>query len=134
MRKAKDMLEKIWICEVIAMILMVIIAPRFYKVWIGESVQVGTKVSIWMSVYIIVQSLCTIYMHLINGVGTIRIQLVVYLIFALISWPLMMFSCRTFGLVGVLISPTLVYIVQSILGKIQMEKLLNGKAIGIWAK
>lgn len=134
MKKAKAMLEKIWICEIVAMILMVVIAPWFYKVWIGGSAQVRTIVSIWMSVYIIVQSLGTIYMHLINGIGCIRIQLVVYLIFAIISWPLMMYSCRAFGLVGILFSPTLVYVVQSILGKIQIEKLLNGKAVGIWAK
>jgi len=134
MRKAKSMLEKIWLCEVVVMILMVVIAPWFYKVWIGESVKIATVVSIGMSVYIVVQSLGTVYMQLINGIGTIRIQLIVYLIFALISWPLMMYSCRAFGLVGILISPTLVYIVQSILGKIQIEKLLNGRAIGIWAK
>lgn len=134
MRKAKSMLEKIWLCEVAAMILMVVIAPWFYKVWIGESVQIGTVVSIGMSVYIVVQSLGSVYMQLINGIGTIRIQLVVYLIFALISWPLMMYSCRAFGLAGILISPTLVYIAQAILGKIQIEKLLSGKAVGIWAK
>lgn len=134
MRKAKSMLEKIWLCEVVVMILMVVIAPWFYKVWIGESVQIGTVVSIGMSVYIVVQSLGSVYMQLINGIGTIRIQLVVYLIFALISWPLMMYSCRAFGLAGILISPTLVYIAQAILGKIQIEKLLSGKAVGIWAK
>lgn len=134
MRKVKTMLEKIWLCEVAAMILMVVIAPWFYKVWIGESVQIGTVVSIGMSVYIVVQSLGSVYMQLINGIGTIRIQLVVYLIFALISWPLMMYSCRAFGLAGILISPTLVYIAQAILGKIQIEKLLSGKAVGIWAK
>ena len=134
MRKAKSMLEKIWLCEVVVMILMVVIAPWFFKVWIGESVKIATVVSIGMSVYIVVQSLGTVYMQLINGIGTIRIQLIVYLIFALISWPLMMYSCRAFGLAGILISPTLVYIAQAILGKIQIEKLLSGKAVGIWAK
>lgn len=134
MRKAKSMLEKIWLCEVVVMILMVVIASWFYKVWIGESVKIATVVSIGMSVYIVVQSLGTVYMQLINGIGTIRIQLIVYLIFALISWPLMMYSCRAFGLAGILISPTLVYIAQAILGKIQIEKLLSGKAVGIWAK
>lgn len=134
MRKAKSMLEKIWLCEVVVMILMVVIAPWFYKVWIGESVQIATVVSIGMAFYLVVQSLGSVYMQLINGIGTIRIQLIVYLIFAFISWPLMMYSCRAFGLAGILISPTLVYIVQSILGKIQIERLLNGRAIGIWAK
>ena len=134
MRKTKGVLEKIWLCEVIAVALMVIIAPWFYKIWIGDKVSVGTALTIGMAVFLLVQSIGAVYTHLINGVGTIRIQLMVYVVFAVISWPLMQYSCRLYGLVGILVAPSLVYMVQAILGKIQIEKILNKTNTGIWNK
>ena len=90
--------------------------------------------TIGMAVFLLVQSIGAVYAHLINGVGTIRIQLIVYVVFAVISWPLMQYSCRLYGLVGILVAPSLVYIVQAILGKIQIEKILNKTNTGIWNK
>lgn len=134
MKKAKRMLEIVWLCEVASVVLMIIIAPWFYKVWIGDSVSVGTVLTIGMAFFILSQSIGAVYMNLINGIGTIRLQLIVYIIFALISWPIMLFACRNFGLVGILAAPTIVYTVQAILGKVQIEKILSGTNKGIWSK
>ena len=116
MKKTKGVLEKVWLLEIVAVGLMMIISPWFYKVWIGDSVKVGTLLSLGMAIYILVQSIGAVYMQLINGIGTIRIQLIVYVIFALVALPLMQYSCRAFGLVGVLVAPSLVYFVQALLG------------------
>ena len=134
MRKTKSALEKIWLCELIAVAAMVVIAPWFYKIWIGDKVSIGTMLTIGMAVFLLVQSIGAVYMNLINGVGTVRIQLIVYIVFAVISWPLMQYSCRSFGLVGILVAPSMAYIVQAILGKIQIEKILNRTNTGIWNK
>ena len=134
MNKVKRALEVVWLCELVAVVIMILIAPWFFHVWIGDTVSIGTILSICMACFILMQSIGSVYMHLINGIGTIRIQLIVYVVFALVSWPLMQFSCRQFGLVGILIAPTLVYMVQAILGKIQLEKILNGTSVGAWNK
>lgn len=134
MRKVKKWLEVLWIVEIIVVGSMLLIAPWFYQIWVGDTVTVESVLSIGMSLFIIAESIGTVYMQLINGIGTIRLQLIVYVVFALISWPLMLYSCRAFGLIGILVAPTLVYITQAILGKIQIEKLLNEKASGIWIK
>lgn len=134
MRKVKRFLEIIWLLELLVVVIMILIAPWFFGIWIGDSVNIGTPLSIGMAVFILVQSIGAVYMNLINGIGAIRIQLIVYVIFALISWPLMQFSCRQFGLVGILVAPTLAYIVQVVLGKIQIEKILNRTSQGIWNK
>ena len=113
-------------------LLMVLIAPWFYKIWVRESVKVDSVLTIGMAVYIIVQSIAAIYMYLINGIGKIRIQLIIYLIFAAIAWPLMLLCCRALGLIGILIAPTIVYLVQAIFGKLQIEKLLSRHCHGLW--
>jgi hypothetical protein len=73
-------------------------------------------------------------MYAINGIGTIRIQLITYVIFAIIAWPCLVWSCRLFCVYGVVLFPSLVYLVQAILGKIQVTKLINGHASGLWMK
>jgi len=134
MRKTKTILERIWCCELVVIALMVLIAPWFYNIWIGDSVMIGAELSISMAFFILIQSIGAIYMNLINGFGTIRIQLIVYVLFAVIAWPIMRFSCREFGLLGVLIVPTLAYFAQAIIGKIQIDKLLSKNCTGLWNK
>lgn len=134
MKKVKRILELIWLCEIIAVIVLLLISKWFYSIWIGNNVSVRSILSIGMAIYMLVLSIGAIYMNLINGIGTIRIQLIVYLAFAAISWPLMQLSCRHFGLVGILLVPSIVYSMQALLGKIQIEKILAGKGTGIWMK
>lgn len=134
MRKVKKLLEIVWVCELLAVIFMILIAPWFFKIWIGNSVNISAVLSICMAAFILVQSIGAVYMNLINGIGAIRIQLIIYVVFALVAWPLMQFSCRHFGLVGILVAPSLVFIVQAALGKIQIEKILKGTSQGIWNK
>lgn len=134
MKKAKRMLEKIWLCEVFAVAIMVLIAPWFYHIWIGDSVTISTSLTIGMALFLLVQSIGAVYMHMINGVGKIRVQLIVYVCFAVVSLPLMLYSCRAFGLLGILIAPTVVYIIQALLARIQIEKILSGTSTGIWNK
>ena len=91
-------------------------------------------ISIAMFFLVVCQSLGSIFMHMINGLGTIRIQMITYILFALLAWPLFTVSARMFGLVGIIAIPCTVYFVQGLLGKIQLGKIINQKATGIWLK
>ena len=73
-------------------------------------------------------------MYMINGVGTVAIQLIIYLTFALIAWPLMVFSCRWFGLPGIVIIPSVVVLLQALFGKIQIGKIINGSSTVLWSR
>lgn len=134
MKKVKRLLERIWLFEVFVVILMILIAPWFYRIWIGDSVSIDASLTIGMAFFLLVQSIGAVYMHMINGIGKIRVQLIVYVIFALVSLPLMLYSCRTYGLFGILIAPTIVYTIQAVLGRIQIDKILSDKSTGIWDK
>lgn len=134
MKSTLKKLERMWCVSVIIGVLMVFVSPLFFKLWLKESVEIPMSLSIAMMIFLLSQSLGAVYMMLINGIGTIRIQLVIYAIFALVSWPLLVISCRLLGLYGILITPTIVYLCQAILGRIQLNKILNGKATGLWIK
>lgn len=134
MKRVKLTLEILWLFAVIIAVGMVFFADIFYHYWIGDEVEIGTDLTIGMAVFVLMQTLGALYMNLINGVGTVKLQLIIYVIFAVISYPLMLYSCRSFGLMGILIAPSLCYLVQAVFAKIQIEKILNGNSTGIWSK
>jgi hypothetical protein len=113
---------------------MLALSKPFYGIWIGDKVSVPFLLSLFMFVNIIVSILGNIYMYMINGIGTIRLQLIIYLAAAFIAWPVMSLSARYLGVFGVLIFPTIVYLAQAVAGKIQITKLISGTGTGIWIK
>ena len=76
-----------------------------------------------MALYVLFQTMGNVYMYLINGTSRVRLQLIVYLLIAIIAVPLMTLFCRLYGVEGILI-----------VGKIQITKILKNTAKGIWLK
>ena len=134
MRRMIKKLENLGFLAVLAIAIMYFAANYFYRLWIKDMVTVSTSTNISVAIYVILLLWGNIYMYMINGIGTIRIQLIIYLSFAAISYPLMTYMCERFGIPGLLLIPCLVFFIQSLLGKVQLNKLLKEKAIGIWNK
>ena len=114
--------------------LMLVVSQFLYKIWIGDSVHITMLLSFSVMIYVAAQVMGAVYMHLINGIGAIRLQFYIYLFFSLVSFPLMTISCRIFGIEGIVIIPTLVYVMQALVGRIQLRKILDRTASGIWIK
>lgn len=134
MRSIMRKLEYSWLLCVGGGLLMLLLSSFFYKLWIGESVDMKFALSASVMVFILSQILGAIYMQMINGIGFVRIQLLTYVTFALISLPLMVYSCRLFGVVGIVVMPSIVYLFQALLGRIQLRKIINRTATGLWCK
>ena len=127
-------LERVWLLSTLAALVMIALAKAFYDIWIGDEVYVHLSTTISIAIYVSLFNLGQIYMYMINGIGTVRIQLLIFLGFALIAWPLMVLSCRWFGLPGIVIIPSVVVVLQAICGKIQIGKIVSGTATGLWGK
>lgn len=91
-------------------------------------------INISVAIYISILILSNIYMHLINGTGKIQIQLIIYVSFAVIAYPTMSFMCHNWGIPGLLVLPFVVYVMQGVLGHMQIRKLLSQTATGLWDK
>ena len=88
--------------------------------------------SVCMAVYILFQMGGNVYMYLINGTGKVRLQLMVYIILALVTLPLINVCCKQYGVNGVLIVPVVAFALQAIVGRMQIWKIIKNKAKGIW--
>lgn len=134
MRSVLRKFEKIWLFSVGIALIMLVVSPIFYKIWIGDSVKIPVSLTIVVMIFILCQSLGAIYMHMINGIGFVRIQTVSYIIIAFLAWPLMVLGAKFFGTEGIVLVPAIAYIVQAVICKMQINKIMSGQAFGIWIK
>ena len=134
MKTSQKKLEMILILCITSLIVMYFGADLIIDIWTNGKISVHHNLSFMLVAFTFSQSVSSLYMTLINGIGKIRLQLVIYMSFAVISLPMIYYGCKELGLWAALLWPTLTYLVQAIIGRIQLDKILREKATGIWNK
>lgn len=134
MKRSSVKLEKIGFLSLPALTLMVIVSPLIFNLWLGNEVETSIYVSASMAFFVFCKIMGAVYMHQINGTGKVRIQLITYSIIAIIAIPVMIHSSRQWGLVGIVIVPSIAFFAQFIICRIQLKKIINQTATGIWNK
>ena len=132
MKSIYSKLNRYAVLSIPVVIAMVLIAPLFFSLWLHNSVEIPYLLNICMAVYMVAMVYASLQMYLLNGIGKVNVQLVVYVCFAIIAIPLIHLLSKVFGIYGVLIVLTVVYSVQAIVGSVQISRILNKRALGIW--
>ncbi|MGB5944036.1 MAG: MATE family efflux transporter [Leeuwenhoekiella sp.] len=129
-------IQKIWLIIPAALVMMLILANWFYRLWVGEEVVVPFALSVSMAFYALLITFSAIYIQFMNGVGKIRLQLIITVVSMVINIPLSILLAKTFnmGLSGVILATCFSLVLGTILWPLQYHKIINGKAKGIWGK
>ncbi|CAM3956623.1 lipopolysaccharide biosynthesis protein [Flavobacterium cucumis] len=127
-------LSKIWSLTILIFVILFFFSPFVYKYWLAKDLEISFKLSLAMGFNMIILSRANLYMMCLNGIGKVVVQMIVYLIFAFISIPLMFFFTGHWGYYGIITVTSLVYLCQAIIGHIQLDKILKGRDNGIWSK
>lgn len=134
MKRCTHKLERIGLFCLPVLMLLILFSPYIFNLWIGETITTSITISTAVATMIFFKIMANIYTYQINGTGKIYIQFIVYLIFAIIALPLMIFLCRLYGIIGVVLVPTVTFLFQFIFCRIQIHKILHNEATGIWNK
>lgn len=134
MKRSAAKLEKMGILSFPTLILLTAISPFVFDLWLGSKVETSIYVSAAIAFYTFCKIMGAIYMHQINGTGKVRIQLITYSIIALFAIPVMIYSCRQWGLVGIILVPSFAFFAQFIISRMQLIRIINQTAKGIWNK
>lgn len=127
-------LENVLLLLVPLLLIMLLLSNFIYKWWIGNSIEIPLSISISVACYFLFQISGTVYMYIVNGTSKVRLQLLIYFFSALFAIPLITYFCRKYGISGALLFPTAVFAFQTIMSKIQINKIVNNKAKGLWNK
>ena len=105
-----------------------------YKIWLGKTLAVDHKTLGLALIYFMLLIRYSTYGYILNGIGKIHIQLVITSIVAVFFIPATIFLSKSFGLNGVFLSLILTAFINATWSSIQFNKIINGKAKGIWLK
>lgn len=119
---------------ILVLVLMYFISNYLIKIWIGNKVQIPKEVSLSMMITIVFQLISSALMVLINGIGKVKFQMTIYLIFIPIFIPVAIIFGHRWGLSGIIYSSAIVYFFFSIFFSIQLYLILNNKATGLLNK
>lgn len=131
-RKALKKLNILWLFFVVACILQLFLSHFIYKLWIGSSLQISFYITMWCLIYFSLNMKSSIYCNIINGIGKIKMQFIMYLIQVLIHIPLAIFLGNMYGVVGILFSMCFIMLLNILWMSKQCNLLLKKEAMGLW--
>lgn len=125
---------KIFLLLSIAQCVLLAVSGWFYRLWVGDEVPVSFILSASLSVYLLAYMFVTMHTYMLNGIGSLNLQVWMYLIGGVIHIPLSLFLGRYLGALSVVVSLCSIHLVYCFLVRRQMSLLLSDKAYGFWAK
>lgn len=134
MKSIYKKMTRFYIFSACIVILMIAGSDIIYKLWIGDRAEVPFSMTLILGIFILINSWDALQVNLINGIGTIKLQTYVTLIGLIFHIPLSLFIGKYIGAIGVVISMIIINIIYSTFFTIQINKIINQKAKGIWLK
>ena len=129
-------LLKLWLLFSAAVLVLWLISPIVFKIWIGTKVSIPVQLSFQFALYTILITGISIFSAFIAGIGKIQLTLIVSIIQCVIYIPLAYFLEKMMNLntIGVVMAININMFVTLIFCFIQTRKLISKKASGIWNK
>ncbi|MDR2917482.1 MAG: polysaccharide biosynthesis C-terminal domain-containing protein [Tannerella sp.] len=127
-------LLKLYAVSMFVLLLMLLLSPFVYDLWLGNKVKVPFSLSVILAIYMALNVWNSIHSIIVNGIGKIKLQLYLSLFGILFNIPLALYLGKLFGVNGVVISMILFSLLPTILMPFQTKKILNKTAKGIWSK
>lgn len=134
-RKTLNFSRKICLIAIVSGVLMTILSKQVYTLWLGKgAIDISYTTTGLICLCVSFDMLYKVYGIIINGTGKVFAQMVITGIIAICYVPLALLLGEIFGLSGVLIANSLVFVLNYLWSKIQCTKILNNTAYGFWGK
>ena len=141
MKKNMRQLYRFFIGLLAVQVIVLALSPVIYHLWINywiKDTSGNLDISFGMSasVCLFVCALCWLNtcIYPLNGIGKVRLQVYSSVVEMILFVPLVWYLGKMWGMVGVILSPVIVYFPRMIWAPIQLQKLIRDKATGIWEK
>lgn len=127
-------MKAIWAYTSIGTVLLLVVSPIAYHIWIGNTVIIPFRLSIAMTLYATINNWQGIYAYALNGIGKLRLQLICILLAAIINIPLSIVLIRWLGVAGTVFANVIISVIVNFVYTRQTKLIINYKATGIWNK
>lgn len=125
---------KTWALTFFAGIFMIVISKLFYRLWVGESIEVPYFLSACVMLYISFFNLNNCATYLVNGLNKIQIQIITSVVVTALYISTILLMGNTIKASGIVICMAVSYAIMSVIHLYQCHLIINRKASGIWNK
>lgn len=132
MRNSLKKMRKAFYVVLILSTIMLIFSPKVYSFWVGSSVNIPFSYSFFIYLYMMLLIWVSIHIYTINGIGKVKLQFYFSLCEIVMFIPVSVSLGKLFGVSGVLSAMIVFVLIRAIWSPIQLNKLINGDAEGLW--
>lgn len=116
---------KVWALSVPVLILLLIASDYMYKMWLGQDIKVSFQFTLVSFFYFLIFTWNTIQATFLNGMGKIRLQLILSFVGILIYFPTAYFLQSFMGASGIPTATCVSLLVGAVIFPVQIIKLTN---------
>ena len=129
-------LIKICILSFAISLFMIILSTKFFKIWVGDDIEISLNLSFSLCFYIAIMNWSSIFSNFLNGIGKIRLQIIIAPLVGVLNIFFSFFFVKSLhlGISAIPLANTLSLSIGAVLGFIQYNKIISNKAQGIWNK
>ncbi len=133
-KKSLKKLLVLWGIYSIGIILLWLISPFIFKIWLGGKIAIPLSLSFQFALFAILMTWSSIFSFFVAGIGKITISLYGAIFQCIIYIPLAIFLAKVSGLntTGIILATNLNLLIPVVLLALQTKKIINQKAYGIW--
>lgn len=132
MKNMRNRMTRILQLSVCGCIIIALLSPLIYKIWIGDKVDVPFVMTAMVCFYVCVYCWVTLNGTLIVGMGKVKLNTYLVVIGMMMHIPFSLFFSTYVGCYGVIVSMITINVIYGTVYHIQTNKLLNKTATGIW--
>ncbi|WP_287117662.1 MATE family efflux transporter [Duncaniella sp.] len=127
MNRMYHKLIRFYYLSVFGLIIMLLLSPLAYKIWIGDATTIPFSMTLVVSIYLGINTWNTFQSNLLNGIGAIKTQVVVSLFGLILYIPLAIILGKQYGAIGIVIAISIISFIYSIVYTRELRKILNYK-------
>ena len=134
MKNMRNKMQRILIISILGCAIVALASPWIYQLWIGDTPHIPYMMTLLVAIYVSVYCWMSLNGTLIVGVGKVNVETCIVLIGMVVHIPLSFFLSSFMGAYGVLTSLIVINFTYALVMQVQVNKLLNKTAKGIWNK
>lgn len=134
MARSIKKMRLLWLILAVVCFILYLIADIVYRAWVGDNIHVPRLLSFLLALNMILQNWMNISAFMLNGVGKLKVQLILILITSAANIPLSVLLIHKIGIAGTVLANVIVFLILSVFFTYQCKLILNKKAYGVWDK
>lgn len=134
MRKMYKKMNNILRYSFVGCVILILISRPVYKVWMNNQIDIPLSMTLLVAFYVMFFCWRNLNGTLLVGMGTLKLQSYIAIVDMTVHIPLSLILGTWIGGYGVIMSMLIITFSDAVIFNIQVRKILNKSAIGIWGR